>query len=79
MTAFCLGDENGGSRAYVFDGNSQALDGGILVSSNLFQNASVEYDVVHVNAEFQDQISDHEAQVVRFLIPNPGQATKDGP
>jgi len=49
------------------------------VSSNLFQNASVEYDVVHVNAEFQDQISDHEAQVVRFLIPNPGQATKDGP
>ena len=64
---------------YVFDGNSQSLDGGILVSNNLRNNASFEYDVVHVNAEFQDQVSDHEAQVVRLLIPNPSQAKKAGP
>ena len=38
---------------YVFDGNSQALDGGILVSPALLP--VMEYDAVHVNAEFQDQ------------------------
>ena len=64
---------------YVFDGNSQSLDGGILVSNNLYQNAAFEYDLVHVNAEFHDQISDHEPQVVRFLIPNPGQERRAGP
>ena len=27
------------------------------------------YDVVHVNAEFADQASDHDPQVARFLLP----------
>ena len=57
--------------SYVFEGNSQALDQ-ILVSPAL---ADVlvpgSYDVVHVNAEFADQASDHDPQVARFLLPAP--------
>jgi predicted extracellular nuclease len=55
--------------SYVFEGNSQALDQ-ILVSQAL---ADVlvpgSYDVVHVNAEFADQASDHDPQLARFLLP----------
>ncbi len=55
--------------SYVFEGNSQALDQ-MLVSPAL---ADVlvpgSYDVVHVNAEFADQASDHDPQVARFLLP----------
>jgi predicted extracellular nuclease len=47
---------------YVYDGNSQALDH-TLVSSAL---TSYEYDIVHVNAEFSTQTSDHDPQVVRL-------------
>ncbi|MEV0790655.1 lamin tail domain-containing protein [Kribbella sp. NPDC050459] len=53
--------------SYVFEGNSQILDQ-ILISQNL-RPASA-YDVVHMNAEFPDQISDHDPQVVK-LIPLP--------
>lgn len=53
--------------SYVFEGNSQILDQ-ILISPNL-RPAST-YDVVHMNAEFPDQISDHDPQVVR-VIPLP--------
>ncbi len=53
--------------SYVFEGNSQILDQ-ILMSKNL-QPAST-YDIVHMNAEFPDQISDHDPQVVR-VIPLP--------
>jgi predicted extracellular nuclease len=53
--------------SYVFEGNSQILDQ-ILISKNL-QPAST-YDVVHMNAEFPDQISDHDPQVVR-VVPLP--------
>ena len=51
---------------YVFEGNSQALDH-ILVSNGLFSGL-FDYDVVHVNAEFADQISDHDPQVVRLTL-----------
>ncbi|MCI0756390.1 endonuclease/exonuclease/phosphatase family protein [Teichococcus vastitatis] len=58
---------------YVFDGNSQALDH-ILVSASL--RAVTEYDIVHINAEFADQTSDHDPSVVRLSIGggsgNPG-------
>jgi hypothetical protein len=27
------------------------------------------YDIVHVNAEFADQASDHDPQVARFSMP----------
>jgi hypothetical protein len=51
--------------SYVFEGNSQVLDQ-ILVSGNLLGAFGVEYDPVHVNAEFADQASDHDPQVARF-------------
>ena len=44
--------------SYVFEGNSQVLDQ-ILVSENL-ERLPITYDVVHVNAEFADQASDHD-------------------
>ncbi|HEU4946352.1 MAG TPA: lamin tail domain-containing protein [Kribbella sp.] len=49
--------------SYVFEGNSQILDQ-ILMSKNLQQGSS--YDVVHMNSEFPDQISDHDPQVLRI-------------
>jgi predicted extracellular nuclease len=55
---------------YVFDGNSQDLDH-ILVSPNLYHNVPFVYDSVHVNAEFVDQISDHDPQLVLLdFAPN---------
>ena len=54
---------------YVFDGNSQALDHTLLSPSLLrpkFGRPGFVYDVVHVNAEFADQASDHDPQVVRL-------------
>jgi predicted extracellular nuclease len=51
---------------YVFEGNSQALDH-ILVSDALFARPFA-YDVVHVNAEFAAQASDHDPQVVRVTF-----------
>ena len=33
--------------------------------------APAEYDVVHVNAEFANQASDHDPEVARFLLPRP--------
>lgn len=50
--------------SYVFEGNAQALDH-ILVSNKLF-NGLFSYDVVHVNAEFAVQASDHDPQLVRL-------------
>ena len=40
--------------SYVFEGNSQVLDQ-ILASENLLRTLPLEYDPVHVNAEFADQ------------------------
>ncbi|MFB9906333.1 endonuclease/exonuclease/phosphatase family protein [Allokutzneria oryzae] len=50
--------------SYVYEGNSQTLDH-ILVGSKLLKRTNL--DVVHINAEFHDQASDHDPQVVRFL------------
>ncbi len=55
--------------SYVFQGNSQVLDQA-LVSDGLTY-AQAEYDVVHVNAEFFDQISDHDPSVARFNLTAP--------
>ncbi len=52
--------------SYVFQGNSQVLDH-ILVSAALAR-AFYQYDIVHINAEFADQASDHDPQVVRFPL-----------
>ncbi|MFE3139570.1 endonuclease/exonuclease/phosphatase family protein [Streptomyces scopuliridis] len=48
--------------SYVYDGNSQTLDH-ILVSLAV---KKFDYEVVHINAEFADQASDHDPQVVRI-------------
>ena len=53
--------------SYVFDGNSQALDH-ILASTGLTSGTFV-YDMVHINSEFSDQASDHDAEVARFSLP----------
>jgi uncharacterized protein len=50
--------------SYVFDGNSQFLDH-ILISAPLV-GAGFTYDIVHVNAEFATQLSDHDPQLVRL-------------
>jgi hypothetical protein len=52
--------------SYIFDGNSQVLDQ-ILVSGNVLDR-DPRYDVVHVNAEFAVQASDHEPSVMRVAF-----------
>ncbi|EHR63620.1 endonuclease/exonuclease/phosphatase family protein [Saccharomonospora cyanea] len=49
--------------SYVYEGNSQVLDH-VLISGG---PRRVSYDVVHINAEFADQASDHDPQLVRFV------------
>ncbi len=51
--------------SYVYQGNSQVLDQ-ILVSPSIRRGGDLSYDSVHINAEFHDQISDHDPQVLRF-------------
>ncbi|MDQ2756565.1 MAG: lamin tail domain-containing protein [Actinomycetota bacterium] len=52
---------------YVYDGISQVLDH-IIVAKGL---TDVEYDVVHLNSEFADQVSDHDPQVLRARLNEP--------
>ena len=59
---------------YVFEGNSEVLDH-ILLSRSLAYAVPAcscvplfDYDPVHLNAEFNDQVSDHDPQVVRLLV-----------
>ena len=52
--------------SYVFEGNSQALDQMLASSAPADVLVPGSYDVVHVNAEFADQASDHDPQVARF-------------
>ncbi|MBD2156858.1 SdiA-regulated domain-containing protein [Leptolyngbya sp. FACHB-16] len=51
---------------YNFQGNAQVLDH-ILVSDNLLTNLDG-FDVVHINSEFADQVSDHDPVVARFNL-----------
>ncbi|MEU1182712.1 endonuclease/exonuclease/phosphatase family protein [Streptomyces sp. NPDC005820] len=55
------------SERYTYDyqGNQQVLDQ-ILVSPSIRRSCDFAYDSVHINAEFHDQISDHDPQVLRF-------------
>jgi uncharacterized protein len=52
--------------SYVFEGNSQVLDQ-ILLSRRALP-ALRGFDVVHVNAEFADQASDHDPSVARLVL-----------
>ncbi len=47
---------------YVYNGNSQVLDH-MLTSRRLTR---ADYDIVHINAEYADQASDHDPQVLRI-------------
>ncbi|MFI2779535.1 endonuclease/exonuclease/phosphatase family protein [Streptomyces sp. ALB3] len=58
----------GEQYSYVFDGNSQTLDH-ILTSPAVRR---FDYDVVHINAEFADQASDHDPQIVRIDVKGGG-------
>ncbi|HEV7973461.1 endonuclease/exonuclease/phosphatase family protein [Amycolatopsis sp.] len=58
--------------SYVFEGQSQVLDH-LLVSQ---APRGVDYDVAHINAEFAQQASDHDPQVVRFR-PSTGNSITD--
>ncbi|MEU5658533.1 endonuclease/exonuclease/phosphatase family protein [Streptomyces sp. NPDC047737] len=58
----------GEQYSYVYDGNSQTLDH-ILTSPAVRR---FDYDVVHINAEFADQASDHDPQIVRFDVKGQG-------
>ncbi|MGW3688274.1 endonuclease/exonuclease/phosphatase family protein [Streptomyces sp. NPDC005125] len=53
--------------SYVYEGNSQTLDH-ILISPGVRR---FDYDVVHINAEFADQASDHDPQIVRVDVNAP--------
>jgi predicted extracellular nuclease len=55
---------DGERYSYVFEGNSQVLDH-ILISPAL-ASRKFDYDIVHVNAEYADQVSDHDPQVARI-------------
>ncbi|MGW7258045.1 endonuclease/exonuclease/phosphatase family protein [Streptomyces sp. NPDC054834] len=50
---------------YDYQGNEQVLDQ-ILVSPSIRRGCDFDYDSVHINSEFNDQISDHDPQVLRF-------------
>jgi predicted extracellular nuclease len=57
---------------YVYEGNSQVLDH--IALSPALGAQGYDYDVVHVNAEFSDQASDHDPQRVDLHLGLP-QAT----
>ncbi len=63
--------------SYVFEGNSETLDH-VLVSGDLFARPFA-FDVVHVNAEFADQASDHDPSVVRLTLDDPPTVSANGP
>jgi predicted extracellular nuclease len=63
--------------SYDFEGNSQVLDH-ILVSNNAFGLPFV-FDAVHANAEFADQASDHDPNIVRFALNSPPKANAGTP
>jgi len=52
---------------YNFQGNAQVLDQ-ILVSNSLISKLDA-FDVLNINSEFFDQISDHDPSVARFNLP----------
>ena len=56
---------------YAFEGNLQTLDH-MWVSANLLANGGAIYDVVHANAEFIDQVSDHDPILMTLaMVPAP--------
>jgi predicted extracellular nuclease len=61
--------------SYEFEGNAQVLDH-ILVSNGVSHPA---FDVVHINAEFADQLSDHDPSVLRIAVNSAPVVSAGGP
>lgn len=55
--------------SYVFEGNSQSLDHILATRSLVAPAVAPQFDAVHINAEFPDQISDHDPDLASFLLP----------
>ena len=51
---------------YVYQGISQVLDH-ILLTPGTYLTGAVDYQVIHINAEFTGQTSDHDPQLVRLF------------
>jgi len=64
--------------SYEFEGNAQVLDH-IMVSGPLFSLPSLVFDPVHVNAEFFDQVSDHDPSVMRVRLNAAPTVSAGGP
>ena len=58
---------------FIFQGNAQAIDQ-FLVTGNL--TGGTDFDIVHVNADFQNSASDHDPLLGRITL---GEATPDDP
>ncbi|WP_420466593.1 lamin tail domain-containing protein [Panacagrimonas sp.] len=69
---FDLGDaliaEQEERYSYVFEGNAQALDHILVSAALLAPEVQAEFDAVHINAEFPDQLSDHDPDIASFLL-----------
>ncbi|MEU5026878.1 endonuclease/exonuclease/phosphatase family protein [Streptomyces milbemycinicus] len=61
LTDLVTGDPKDERYGYVYNGNSQVLDH--ILTSHAVRRP--DYDIVHINAEFADQSSDHDPQIVR--------------
>lgn len=55
---------------YNYQGNAQAIDH--IMASDTLMSSLTGFDVVHINSEFQVQVSDHDPLVARFLIEPAG-------
>ncbi len=55
--------------SFNYQGNGQVLDH-ILVSKNLFDRLAG-YDIVHINSEFTDGVSDHDPSLASFELVKP--------
>ncbi len=55
---------------YNFEGNAQALDH--IMASGSLTSLLQGYDVVHINSEFDTQVSDHDPVLAQFLVERDG-------
>jgi len=56
--------------SYVFEGASQELDH--MLATKGAYDAGLQFDIVHTNSGFADQVSDHDPSVARLHLPAPG-------
>ncbi len=63
--------------SYVYEGNSQALDH--ILASDALMARPFAYDVVHVNAEFAEQVSDHDPQTLIITLNDAPTVDAGGP